>query len=142
MGVVEISLNDLKKGLPVDAGIYKALIDEYKEEQSKDGQSINHVFTFIIEQGDFDGSVITGRFNSKAMGFTRPFLAAISGKTEKIWLDETIKKLEEAGITNLPFDGEQCKGQKVGIKVVKTLNPNGGEPFTNIDGYLPYNSVF
>jgi len=139
MSVVDIPFDDLKKGLSVAPGMYKAEILEYKQETAKDGQSTNHVFTYELENDD--KSVIPGRFSSKAMGFVRPFLAALSGKSEKEWLVETAEKLKTAGLTNLPFDGDQCVGKKIGIVVVNNPNPNGGNPYTNIDAYLPYNAV-
>ena len=140
MSRIEIPLDDLKKGLMVEAGLYKSEIVDYKQEPTKDGQSTNHVFTFNLENDD--KSVITSRFNSKAMGYVRPFLAAIAGKSEQEWLEETAKRLKEAGLATLPFDGDKCVGKKVGVKVVNSPNSSGGTPYTNINGYLPYNGIF
>lgn len=138
--VVQISIVDLKKGLPVDAGLYKAEIDSYIQRPKND--IIQHVFTAVVEGGSFDGHLVTFQFQSNYMGFTRPFLAALSGKPEKVWLEETIKKMEVEGLETIPFDGNKCIGQKIGIKVIKTPNPTGGDPYTNVDGFLPYNSMF
>lgn len=140
MGVVNISLSDLKKGLPVDPGIYKAKIIRYEEELAKAGDSQNYLFTFELENDD--KNLISARFNSKAMGFTRPFLAAIAGKPEKEWLDETAALMKSKGVEIFPFDGEKCVGKNIGVKVVQNANPTGGTPYTNVDGYLPYTSVF
>ena len=144
MSVVALTLDELKKGLPIPASLYKSEIKNYEQKPSKDQLSVNHVFTFEIESDnkDLHGLTIEGRFNSQAMGFVRPFLAALANKPEKQWLDDTAAEMKKKNLQAIPFDGSKAVGQKIGIKIVQKPSVSGGDPYTQVDGYLPYNSVF
>jgi len=109
---ISIPTSDLLKGMPIVPGWYKATITKAWTAPSKDGDSINHWHEYTLE--DKDTRTIERSFNSKVLGFLRPMLAAVSGKSEAEFVEELCK----ANSPTLDIDDwEKFVGKKLQVKI-------------------------
>ena len=121
MPVIKIDKSTLQAGLPIEPGWYLGVVKEIKTEPSKAGDSINHVTTLEITEGDNAGRQPKPKyFNSKGYGFMIDFIEAASG--------ETINREEE-----FSFDLDVLVGKKLWFKVDNV--PYEGRLQNEISGY-------
>ncbi len=136
MGKIQLTPEDLMKGELLKNGWFKASITNVGIKPSKDGESVNYTFTFALEN-DPDGRSIDHLFNSKGIGFMKPFLAAISGKTIKDFIEEHKTK-------GVEFDPEGCVKAKLQIKIADQIwevaKGGDGQPRSKVADFAPYNT--
>lgn len=128
---ITLTPDDMLKGLPFNNGWYKASISETVVKPSKGKDSINYIPTFKLDN-DADNRSIDGNFNSKALGFIKPYLAAL----ENLTLADFIEKHKKTGIE---FDFEQTKGGKLQIKIENSLYEN--RQVSKVVDFAPYDYV-
>lgn len=124
--IIKLTKADLLKGQPIPPKWYDAEITKAEHKASKDGTSLNYVYTFKI--ADANDAEIDNYFNSKAPGMMAPFIAALQKKT----LAEVIEGME-SGV--LDFDTEMPVGKKLKIEVVN--EPYEGRLTNKIKAFLP-----
>ncbi len=126
---IQLTPDDMSKGIPIAAGWYKAEVMDAIAKPSKDKQSINYVATVRLENYQDGQQTIDARFNSKAMGFIKPFLAALKQQTLAEFILEN-----KAGID---FDFESVKGGKLQVKVDNKMFED--RQVSEVKDYAPYN---
>lgn len=77
---INLSQEDLNRGMLVEPGWYPSEIKNYKEEKAKTDGSTNAVMDVVVLSGPFTGASGVVRFNEKAPGFAVNFLKALGGK--------------------------------------------------------------
>ena len=77
--IITVSAQEIKKGLPVKDGWYKATVKSIDSKPSKDSQSINYTTIVTIDDGSHEGREIKDQFNSKFMAPFSQFVSAITG---------------------------------------------------------------
>ena len=126
---IELTKADLLKGSPIEPGWYGAEIVNYFPKPSKDGGSLNHIFTLKLPKKD--GTEIEHNFNSKAIGMMAPFIAAIQEKPIKEIIDAM-------GNNTLAFDTDTVIGMKIQVKIKNEQFE--GRLLNKVDGFLPYSA--
>jgi hypothetical protein len=122
---------DMLKGEPHKEGWVKATVTEAIASPNKAQDGINYIATFLIED-DPDKRTIDKIFSSKGIGFMKPFLAALAGKTIQQFI-------EEKKATGVEFEFDQVKGGKLHIKIGSRLYD--GRPVSEIQDFAPYNAT-
>lgn len=126
-----ISKGDLAKSIPLPGGWQKFEILSFTPKPSKDGGSVNYNYELKLE-GDEMNRIVIHNFNSKAMGFFAPFIAALTNKT----IGEILASIKT---DSLEFDAEAPIGKKIHGKVEIELYQ--GDPKTKIKDWAPYDKV-
>lgn len=121
---------DMMKGEPHKEGWVKAEVVEATAAPNKAADGVNYIATFLIED-DPDKRTIEKIFSSKGIGFIKPFLAALKGKSVQQFVDET-------KTTGVDFEWDAVKGGKVQIKIGSRLYE--GRPVSEVQDFAPYNT--
>lgn len=136
--IIDLSLKDLLAGQLHEEGYFKGEISSATAKPSKDKESMNYEYTISYETGSkqpgMETREITDRFNSKAPGFMRPFLAALAGMTE----NEFIEDRKKAG-SGARFQWEDIKGKKLQFRIQN--KPREDKPTqlkSEVTEYYPY----
>jgi hypothetical protein len=127
---IQLTPADMVKGEPLPEGWFKAEITEAIAKPSKAGDSINYTATFLIEDNP-DKRTVDKIYNSKGIGFIKPLLAALKGKTVQQFIEET-------KTTGVDFEFEAIKGGKVQIKIGSRLYE--GRPVSEVQDVAPYDT--
>lgn len=84
MAIIQFTAKDLKRGIIVEPGWYKIMIDDVDNgSASKDAKSINYLAEATIIKNDdngdeaFSGVPVIWNFNSKGIGFMRGLFEAL-----------------------------------------------------------------
>ena len=118
---------DMLKGLPFVNGWYKAEVVDATVKPSKDNGSINYVATCKVSTKEGERT-IDARFNSKAIGFMKPYLAALEGLS----MNEFVEKHK----SGLDFEFEATKGGKLQIKIENKLFEN--RQVSEVNDFAPF----
>jgi hypothetical protein len=135
---IEIRTDDLLKGQLHQEGWYKGEITRAEEKLSNAKDSTN--FTLSLKYSETaDGKPvfereIEDRFNSKAMGFMSPLIAALAGKS----LGEFAKEQKEKGKDTVEFEWSAIKGQKVQFRIQSKPRNDNGQLKSEVTDYAPY----
>ncbi len=129
MPKIQLTPDDMAKGVPITEGWYKAEIVEAIAKPSKDKGSINYVATCRLENYGDGNQTIEARFNSKAMGFVKPFLAALANKTLAQFIQDN-----KGGVD---FEFSDVKGGKLQVKVGNKIFED--RQVSEVKDYAPYN---
>lgn len=124
--IIKLTAADLLKGQPIAPAWYDAEVVKNEHKTSKDGASLNYVYTFRIASAN--NAEIEHYFNSKAPGMMTPFIAA----TLKKGVQEIISGMEDGSIN---FDTDVPLGKKYKIEVVN--EPYEGRLTNKIKAFLP-----
>jgi hypothetical protein len=141
MGRITFSAEDLLKGQLHKEGWYRGEIAWATAKPSKDKQSQNYEYGLKYETGSNlpgqETREIKSQFNSKAIGFMKPFLAALGGMTEEEFtkkaLDETAKG-KEVGIDW----GPELQGQKIQFRIQNLPREDNGQLTSKVTEFVPY----
>jgi len=143
MALVELTPQEVKRGMAWTGDYYKVEIIDWKDAESKDKKSINTVPTYKVVElqnnqlaDDYQDRTIGGlgatSFNSQMRErVLMPLLAAIEGVTV-IELQERIK---EKGIK---LDSKDLIGKRLQVYIEMGDNGSGGL-MPKVTRYLPYN---
>lgn len=126
--MLTVSKGDLAKGIPLPIDWQKFVLKNARGEASKDSQSVNYCVDMYLEN-DPNERYIVHRFNSKAMGFIAPFIAALAGKP-------IAAVLAEIKTDSLQFDFESINDKKIQGKVKH--GQWEGRVKSEITDFLPY----
>lgn len=118
------------KGEPHKEGWVKAQVVETFAGPNKAGDGVNYTATFQIED-DPDKRTIDKIFSSKGVGFMKPFLAALAGKSIQAFVDE--KKA-----TGIEFEFDAVKGGKLQIKIGSRVHE--GRQISEVQDFAPYDT--
>jgi len=131
MAKITLTPADMMKGEPHKEGWRKATLIEAVVGTNKKEDGINYTATFKLDD-DPDGRTIDKIFSSKAIGFIKPFLAAIANKT----IQEFIAEHKTKG---LDFEFETLVGSKCQVKIGTRLFD--GRPVSEVQDFAPYDAV-
>lgn len=124
--IIKLTKSDLLKGQPIPPKWYEATVRKVEHKPSKDNQSLNYVYTFIIPSAD--DAEIDHYFNSKALGMMAPFVSAVLKKS----LAEIIESMENG---SLDYDTDMPIGKKLMVEVKN--EPYEGRLTNKIAAFLP-----
>lgn len=143
MALVELTPQEVRRGMSWVGDYYKVEIIDWKDEESKDKKSINTIPTYKVVElqnnqsaDDYQDRTIGGRgatsFNSQMRERVLvPLLAAVEGITV-IELQDRIKD------KGLKLDSKELVGKRLQIYVEMGDNGSGGT-MPKVTRYLPYN---
>lgn len=134
MPSISMPVSDLLKGQLHTSGWKKGEVTFVTSKESKDKQSMNYEFGFKYAENNEERE-ITGRFNSKALGFMTPFLAAIANLSVKDFAAEMAKKGD-----TVKFDWEPSSfgGKKLQVKIENKPRQDNGQLKSEITDYAPF----
>lgn len=137
MGRISIPVDDLLRGQLHPEGIFKGEIVWATEKLASGGDSKNYEYSIqYSETADgrkVDQRDIVSRFNSKAMGYMNPFLAALAGKSIKDFAAE-----QKAKGPTIDFEWESVKGSKLQFKIETKPRNDNGQLKSEITAFYPY----
>jgi|GEM_PF-6446012 len=136
MSLINISSDDIKRGLPWPDSWFKAEIESTEVRESGDKKTVHYIPTYkIVEHPDpnLNGRLLGGmgatNFNTAAIGMMVPFIAAL----ENMHIAEFREKFKKEGIQ---FEFQGCKGRKLQIKVKNT--PFEERMIPKVVDFLPF----
>lgn len=130
MGKITLTPDDMAKGMLFPEEWFKAEVVEAVQKISKAGDSINYTATFQLE-GFGDGtSKIERLFNSKGIGYMKPFLAALKNQPLAQFIEENKKGID--------FNWEDVVGGKLQIKIKSKRREDNGELKSEVADFAPY----
>lgn len=137
MPVVKISSEELKKSVRIKAGWYRAKIKECKPEASKDKQSINYNFYFLVDDHGVEREVKHAVNQAVLASFGTPIIeAALSKENEPFRIDK------DSG-QDFQFDTDEVAGKRICIKFED--EPYQGQliakPKAFMPGYVDIDSI-
>ena len=129
--IIKISKADLMKGKVLPPNWYRVSIVGADVRHPKQGQdSLNYCYTFRFDT--VDGYELEHIFNTKALGFMAPFIAAVRNTN----LAEIAASMNNE---TLEFDNEEPLGKVIQVKV--TNEPWEGRLTNKIKDFLPANAT-
>jgi len=138
MPKITITPEDLLKGQLHEPGWFKGEIVFATAKPSKDKQSMNYEYGLSYDTGDkrpgYEKREITSRFNSQAVGFMIPFLAALSGLPEKEFRQKALQENKEIDII---WD-DSLKGQKIQFEIKNVPRNDNGQLKSDVVHFAPY----
>lgn len=134
-GAISIPVNDLLKGQLHAEGWYDGKITYVTEKESKDKQSMNYEAGFEYATATGDTREIGLRFNSKAMGFMSPFLAALAGMSLKDFAKAMAAKGTEVTFEWTP---ENLTNKKLQCKIKNNPRNDNGQLKSEVVDYAPF----
>lgn len=137
MPVVKISSEELKKSVRIKSGWYRANIKECKPEASKDKQSINYNFYFIVDDHGVKREVKHAVNQAVLASLGTPIIeAALSKENEPFKIDK------DSG-QDFQFDTDEVAGKSICIKFED--EPYQGnliaKPKVFMPGYIDIDSI-
>jgi len=138
MPKITITPEDLLKGQLHEPGWFKGEIAWASAKTSSKKDSMNYEFGVTYETGDkrpgYESREIKSQFNSKAIGFMIPFLAALSGMPEKEFRQKALNENKEIDII---WD-DSLKGQKLQFQIENKPREDNGQLTSKITNYAPF----
>lgn len=135
---ISLPVSELLKGQLHPTGYHKGTITYVTQKQSKDKQSMNYEAGFEYNVTPDEKREIGLRFNSKALGFMSPFLAAVAGLSLKEFAAEMAKKGDSV---NFEWTPENFGGKKLQCKIENKPRNDNGQLKSEVTDYLPFDSV-
>lgn len=135
---IQIPVDDLLKGQLHRPGWYKGKFVTAAEKLSKDGQSVNYEYSIKYSLDAEDKPVpertIDGRFNSKAMGYMYPAIAAIAGMT---LADFAAAAKKQGGTLTLEW-ADIALNKDIQFKIENKPRNDNGQLKSEITDWAPY----
>jgi hypothetical protein len=76
MSLVTFSKTDILKNMLLKPGWYTVLVKDYEKQQAGTDGSDLHVYSLVVQGGEFDGVPLRQQISEKAMGFGIDFVQA------------------------------------------------------------------
>lgn len=130
MPKIQLTPEDMMKGEKHPDGWFKASISSAVAGPNKAQDGINYTIDFAIEGPE--NRSLPKIFSSKALGFMKPFLAAVAGKTIAQFIEDNKTK-------GIEFDLEALVTSKLQVKVGQRIYE--GREISEITDFAPYNTV-
>lgn len=136
MSQISMPVADLLKGQLHVTGWKKGKIVWVAEKESKDKQSRNYTYGFEYTEANGDKREISALFNSKALGFMTPFLAAIANMS----VIDFAKAMEAKGSTfTFEWNDVNFKDKELQVKIENKPRNDNGQLKSEITDYAPIN---
>lgn len=130
MGKINLTPDDMRKGMLYPEEWFKAEVVEAVQKVSKAGDSINYTATFRLENYSDGTHKVDRLFNSKGIGYMKPYLAALQNKPLAVFIEENKSGIE--------FQWEDTVGGKLQIKIASKRRDDNGELKSEVVDFAPY----
>lgn len=134
---IVFSQEDLLKGQLHDTGWQKGEITFATAKQSKDKGSMNYEYGLKYSTTSGNEREIKSQFNSKAIGFMKPFLAALASLSVKDFETKAIEQVRAGKEVGIDWD-EKLIGQKLQFKIENKPREDNGQLTSKVTEFAPY----
>lgn len=126
--IIRLTKQDFMRGRSITPNWYPVTVVKFEAKHPKTGtDSMNYVYT--VRFPTIDNFEIDHTFNTKALGFMCPFVAALRGQP----VNEIMKSMEDG---TMDFDTDEAIGKPLQAKVINETFE--GRLINKIDGWLPH----
>jgi hypothetical protein len=138
---INITAEDLLKGQLHPEGWFKGEIVWASAKKSKDQGSMNYEYGIKYATGSKlpgqEEREIKSQFNSKAIGFMKPFLAAIAGVSVKEFEQKGLEQIQAGKDLGIEW-GPELQGQKIQFKIENKPREDNGQLTSKITEFAPF----